>query len=162
MRRDPEGLAFGTALVPTEGSVCASCHSPYNAPVSIAFRRFNEFGERFTFEEIDRLNDQMRHGYSPDFLKKLLNESQSCWSHDKVSPARRYNGQPGLATLIAESGTLGKALGTQIPQMLSNIEPDANTIASIERSFNERGETLTAALRGYFLSDTFQCAEKAQ
>ena len=129
--------------------------------MSVAFRRFNQYGERYTFEEIDRLDNDERHRFGPEYLKKLLNENESCWSFDKVSPPRQYVGQPGLSRLIAESNTLGKALGNQIPQMLGNIEPDANMIASVEKSYYDGGETLLSAMRGFFLSDSFQCAEKA-
>lgn len=162
MRKDPNGLVFGTASVPAVGPVCASCHSRYNGPISIAFRHFDSDGSSISFESIDALPAAMRNGASAPQLKVLLNESQSCWSFDGVAPPRSFAGVPGLGRLIAESGTLGRALGVQIPQNLSNIEPDANLSSSIEKSYIDNGKTLSAALKGFFLSDSYQCAEKGE
>ncbi len=159
LRKDPDGLAFGSAQVQLQGSTCASCHSPYNGPMSIAFRRFKEDGTTFKFEDIDSIGNGERNGASVELLKKLVNESNSCWSFDKLTPPRKFNGQPGLGRLIAESGTLGKALGVQVPQMLGNVQPDPSMIAYIERTYNAKGETLLAAMEGFFLSESFQCAE---
>lgn len=161
-RKDPNGLVFGTAAIPAVGPVCASCHSRYNGPISVAFRRFDSDGSSITFERIDALTQAERNGATQAQLKQLLNESNSCWSFDGIAPPRSMSGVPGLGRLIAESGTLGRALGVQIPQNLANIEPDANISSTIEKSFNENGKTLPAALKGFFLSDSYQCAEKGE
>lgn len=131
LRLDPDGLAFGSAQVPLQGATCASCHSPHNGPLSIAFRRFKADGTTFKIEDLNELRGDERNGASVDLLKRLLNEPQSCWSFDKVTPPRKFSGVPGLGRLIAESDTLGKALGIQVPQMLGNTEPDPSMTAHI-------------------------------
>ena len=159
MRQTPDGLSFGTARIPIEGSVCASCHSPYNGPMSVAFRRFKEDGSRYTLEDIERINRNQLNGASVDLLQNLLNETQSCWSADGKTPPRKFNGLPGLARLIVESDTLGKALGIQVPQLLGNREPVPNISSSVEYYYEESGQMLTGAFKGYLMSDTFQCSD---
>jgi hypothetical protein len=159
MRVNPTGLVYGTASIPIQGAVCASCHSRYNGPISVAFRRFDTKGRTWSVDDIERLNDTMREGASPELLKNLVNESRSCWSVDGISPAQEFNGLPGFARILADSKTLGGALGVQIPKHLDNREPTANASASIQKSYYANGETLQAAIKGYLLSDTFGCSE---
>jgi len=156
------GLIYGTASVPAAGSVCASCHSRYNGPLSVAFRRFKPDGSTFSIEDINQVNNAAALGTSNAQLRVLLNETESCWSFDGIAPARRFSGVPGLGELIADAGTLGTALGVQIPQMLGNVEPDPNMSSTIRKYFQDGGETLSAALEGYLLSDSFQCAIKEE
>jgi hypothetical protein len=161
-----EGLIYGTASVPAAGAVCASCHSRFNGPLSVAFRRFQADGSTYTFEAIDQLNDGTvvtPLGTTKDELKFLLNETDSCWSFDGgITPPRNFAGVPGLGRLIAESGELGQALGIQIPQMMGNIEGDPNMSSTINKFYQDEGETLRSAIKGYLLSDSFQCAIKEE
>lgn len=154
------GLVFGSAAIPLQGSLCASCHSPYLAPLSVGFRLFDRDGSTLSLEALGRLDGDETLGVSRDQLKLILGEQQSCWSNDGVSPPERFEGQPGIGRLVAASPTLGRALGIQIPQNLANMRaPTDEMMLSVERHFNEGGETLDAALKGFFLSETYRCAE---
>jgi hypothetical protein len=161
------GGAYGTASVPAVGADCASCHSRYNGPLSVAFRNFNEFGQTWRLEDFDDQNlfsnaRITELGTTRAELKVLLNETQSCWSKDGVAPPRTFDGVPGLGRLIAESGLLGQALGVQLPEAMGNQVSDPNMSSTIKSSFNKNGQTLTSAIRGYLLSDSFQCQVKEE
>ena len=160
MRVDPDGQQYGTAIVPLQGPTCASCHSTHNGPMSVAFRRFDAKGQSYTFEAIDRVNGGNLNGNNRDFLKELINENESCWSYDSVTPPRSYSGVPGLGRLIAESGTLGHALGLQIPRHLGNVPPDDNMKATIAKTYYDTDQTLDSAIRGFLMSDSFGCAQQ--
>lgn len=165
MRKDEGGLIYGSAAVPMAGPVCASCHARYNGPLAVAFRHFAPDGRTYSIEDIQKLNDNdvRKLGTSKGELISLLNETKSCWSADGISPPRDFAGVPGFGRLIAESGTLGKALGVQVPALLGNESaPDANMTSSIAVTFAKEGETLKAAFKGYLMSDSFQCAVKGE
>ncbi len=152
-----EGLIFGTAAVPTAGSTCSGCHSPYLAPLSIAFRRFGTRGELLKLTDIEALPAQERQGVSVEHLKAILAEPNSCWSNGPGKPPEQFLGLAGLGSLIAKAPTLGQALGTQVPQMMANITPDEGMVKSIEQSYLTNGETLQSAFRGFFLSESYGC-----
>lgn len=158
------GTVYGTAAVPTVDGSCASCHSKQLAPLEIAFRRFDERGRDYTFDRVEGTQESFFRdiGSSRGQAKYLLNELTSCWSSDGVRRPEVFTGVPGLGRLIADSGTLGKALGVQIPQNLGNITPDANMKATIQKHFEDGEETLKDAVKGFFLSKSFQCAFKAE
>ncbi len=158
MRQDVNGQTFGTGAISLQGPTCASCHSTHNGPLSVAFRHFDEKGGTYTYESIAAIND--KNGSNTDFLTALVNEDESCWSYDSASPPRSFRGVPGLARLITESDTLGHALGVQIPRHLANIPADANMRASIAKAYYEGDGTLTSAVRGFLLSDSYSCAQK--
>jgi len=167
VRRNATGGAYGTASVPSVGPICASCHSRYNGPLSVAFRNFNEFGETYRLEDFDNQTlfpDALLTtlGTSRAELKVLVNETNSCWSKDGVAPARTFDGVAGYGRLITESGLLGQALGVQIPEAMGNQVSDPNMSSTIRKYFNENGETLSAALKGYLISDSFQCQVKEE
>ncbi len=154
------GLIYGTASVPLAGSSCSGCHSKYNGPLSIAFRRFNETGMLLDLPAIDRLNNEQRNGSSNDLLKRLLVEQSSCWSPDPEAPPQPFVGLVGLSDITSRSPTFGPALGIQIPDLLSNSSPDTNSSASIAKAYYENGQTLKAAFKGYFLSESYRCETK--
>ena len=161
IRQDPGGLSYGTAMVPMEGATCASCHSPHNGPLSVAFRHFREDGSTFTIRNLEELNNEERHGQPPELLTEILNESESCWAPTPGIPPRPFAGQPGLSRLIVQSGTLATALSVQIAASLGNLESTIEMSQSIRQSYETGGQTLQSAIRGYFLSQTFQCAQVA-
>jgi|GEM_PF-2909543 len=154
------GLIFGTAAVPLSGSACSGCHSRYNAPLSIAFRRFEVDGTLLDFASIDALGGDKREGFSKELLKSLLAEQNSCWSPDPDAPPQPFVGLVGLADITARSKTFGEALGVQVPKELSNVTADANMSASIAKTYYEEGQTLKAAFKGFFLSDSYRCEVK--
>ena len=92
MRVNKEGLIFGTAAVPLAGATCAECHSPYNGPLSIAFRRFGEKGELLNLEDVDRPNDTQRGGFSTSYLKAILAEQHSCWRPEGTGAPTIFEG----------------------------------------------------------------------
>ena len=159
VRRSQGGQMFGSAGVPGEGAACSLCHSPDHSGIAPAFALFDTGGEAMGLDDVDRIGFTESQGVNRDYLKSILKNDWSCWSPDKNSPPQRYKGQPGLGRVIAETANLGRALGVQIPQMLGNINPNANMVTYIERSYYRGGETLDAALEGYFLSDSYLCAE---
>jgi hypothetical protein len=154
------GLVFGTASVPLSGSACSGCHSKYNAPLSIAFRRFDPNGVLLDFPAIDRLNNEDTGGFSKELLKEILTEQNSCWAVDPDAPPQPFVGLVGLAEIAARNPSFGQALGVQIPELLSNTAPDANMTASISKSYLEGGQTLKAAFKGLFLSESYRCEVK--
>lgn len=163
-RVDRNGLVYGTASVPAVGATCASCHSKYNAPLSIAFRHFDEFGRTYTFDGLDRIrNDLNAINTSVEMAKVLLNESQSCWSVDGISPPRKFNGIPGLARLIGDNpDMLGDALGVQLAQNLGNENPNPNISSTVKKYYMEGDQMLQSAIAGYLISESFQCAVPAK
>lgn len=160
MRKTKDGLIFGTAAIPLAGSVCSSCHSRFLAPLSVAFRRFGTKGEVLGLEDVDRIPDTETGGIPREHLKAILAEQHSCWAPEDGGVPQAFVGLPGFAKLAAGAPTLGHALAIQVPQHLANVTPDENMLQSIEASYNARGETLLAAFRGFFLSDSYQCARK--
>jgi hypothetical protein len=160
MRKSKDGLIFGTASVPLAGQACSGCHSNYNGPLSVAFRRFGTKGEILNLEDIPRIRGDEKAGISDNYLKAILAEQHSCWSAEDGAPPIPFVGLAGLADVVAESSTLGYALGIQIPTLLANVTPDPNMTGSIESSYKSGGETLSSAFRGFFLSESYKCAEK--
>ena len=154
------GTIFGTAAVALSGSTCSGCHSKYNGPLSIAFRRFGPNGELLDFNSIDALKDNDLQGASKAFLKDILAEQNSCWNPDLSHPPKVFQGLTGLAQVISESNKFGEALGIQIPTALGNIKADENMSASIAKKYFEGGQTLKAAFSGFFLSDSYKCEVK--
>jgi hypothetical protein len=159
MRADAAGKIFGTASVPLSGSTCAGCHSPYNGPLSIPFRRFGEKGETLDFNSLDKLPGDKTQGVDRDFLKTILAEQNSCWSPDGNEPIP-FEGLVGLGNILENSPTFGQALGIQIPQLLANIPPDENTTTSIANRYYKGGQTLLSAFEGFFTSDSYKCEVK--
>jgi hypothetical protein len=157
MRVAKGGLVFGTAAIPLKGPACASCHSPNMGPLSVAFRRFGPMGELLKLEDADKFAGVDTNATRTSDLKAILAEDGSCWSPDGKSPPSAFHGLAGLGKVISESRTLGRALGVQIPQHLSNTAATDAMIDAIEKSYWARGETLQAALRGYFLSEPYLC-----
>jgi hypothetical protein len=62
--------------------------------------------------------------------------------------------------LLGGSTKLAAALAVQIQQNLVNKLPDDVTSAAIKASYTANGQSLQAALRGFFLSAPYQCAHK--
>lgn len=160
VRASKGGTIFGTAAIPQVGATCAGCHSPNMGPLSIAFRKFGSQGELITRSTVSRYLDDEDNVTPTSEMIAIFNEDNSCWSPDGKSLPVPFNGLSGLGKVIADSNTLGKALGQQIPQHLSNIASDDNMAASIESSFNGRRKTLKDAMRGYFLSSSYRCKTK--
>lgn len=164
MRVMADGLIYGTAAIPANGGSCASCHVPHNGPLSVAFRRFDQNGRSFSFDDIDRTSENTfrQLGMTRGSAKYLLNELDSCWAPNGEAVPKKFRGVPGLGRIIAESGTLGTALSIQVPQNLGNVNPDANMKATIRKTFEEGEGTLKEAIKGFFMSDSYQCALKAK
>lgn len=162
-RVSTSGLIFGTAAVPKAGAVCAGCHSKYLAPMEPAFLRFGMNGETLNLDDVDNLQNNMLEGIPKETLKDILAMGgNSCWApDDPLGTPEYYTGLPGLARLIAGSKKLGQALAVQIQQNLVNRTPDDAATESIIDSYENGGKTLQSALRGYFLSDPYQCAKRA-
>jgi hypothetical protein len=162
MRIDQGGLVYGSAAIPLQGANCSTCHSTHLGPVSVAFRRFGPKGELLDFAAIDRLNPSETQGHAQDYLKVILREQDTCWSPDPELPPLRLSGIPGLGRVIARSPNLWRALGRQIPPNLANVEADGNMITTIGKHYLEGGETLLAAIKGFLVSDSYQCEERTQ
>jgi hypothetical protein len=156
------GLVFGTAAVPKVGPVCAGCHVKYLAPMEPAFLRFGLNGELLNLSDVDNFDNDVLEGIDRGTLKDILEHGgKSCWApDDPTNPPQNYTGLPGLARLIAGSPKLGQALAVQIQQNLVNRAPEQFTTDAIVKSYQAGGETLQAALRGFFLSEPYQCAAK--
>ena len=156
------GQAFGTAAVPKVGPVCAGCHSKYLAPMEPAFLRFGLKGELLNIVDIDNFPNNMINGIDRDVLKDIMQYgNKSCWDpDDEGAPPQVYTGQPGLARLIGNSPSLGRALAVQIQQNLVNKAIDDTVTKAIMASYEANGKTLQSALRGFFLSPPYQCAVK--
>lgn len=154
------GLIFGTAAVPKAGSVCAGCHSKYLAPMEPAFLRFGLQGEVLNLADVDNFDQDVLEGIDRQTLKDILEHgNKSCWSpDDPTHPPQNYTGLPGLARLIAGSPKLATALAVQIQQNLVNRSPEQTATDAIVKSYQAGGETLQAALKGFFLSEPYQCA----
>src|SRR5690606_25475981 len=77
MRVAQSGLVYGTGSVPAVGPTCASCHSRYNGPLSVAFRRFKADGSSWTFRDVDEIDNNLvtTLGTTKDQIKYLLNET---------------------------------------------------------------------------------------
>jgi hypothetical protein len=159
MRADAAGKIFGTASVPLSGATCSGCHSPYNGPLSIPFRRFGEKGELLDLASMDRLQNDKTQGVDRDLLKTILAEQNSCWSPDGSEPIP-FEGLAGLGNVLENSPTFGQALGVQIPQLLANVAPDENMTASIAVSYYKGGQTLSSAFQGFFTSESYKCEVK--
>ena len=156
VRKTASGLVFGTAAIPLEGSVCASCHATHMGPLSVAFRRFGPRGETLKPEFLDSVSITDA-GAPVTELKALLAEDSSCWSANEDAPPTAFKGLAGLGAAIAANADLGTALGRQLPQHLANVQADEKTVVWVKKSFDERGETLQAALRGFLLSPRYTC-----
>lgn len=156
------GLIFGQAAIPKAGAICASCHSTYLAPLESAFLRFDMDGRIMNLSDVDKLNNNMLEGVSKAELKRILETgNSSCWSpDDPAAPPQNFTGLPGFGRLTAGSDGLGRALAIQIQQNLANTEPDDAISEAIVESYEAGGKTLAAAIKGYFLSDGYQCADQ--
>ncbi len=159
-RISSSGLIFGTAAVPKAGTVCASCHSSYLAPLEAAFLRFDLDGKIMNVSDVDKLNNNLLEGISKDELKRILvHGNDSCWSPDDPdAPPSNFTGLPGFGRLSAGSVGLGRALAIQIQQNLANRDASDEITQSITESYEAGGKTLGAALKGFFLSKEYQCA----
>ncbi|MCX6108494.1 MAG: hypothetical protein NTZ90_02685 [Proteobacteria bacterium] len=156
------GAIFGTAAVPKIGPVCASCHTPYLAPLEPAYLRFGMKGELLQLADVDKFPNAMIQGVDRNTLRDIMQYgNKSCWSPEgQAQPAQEYTGLPGLGRLIGGSDKLANALAVQIQQNLVNKAPDSATSDAIMASYSANGESLQAALRGFFLSAPYQCAHK--
>src|SRR5262249_53782661 len=104
--------------------------------------------------DIDALNNNVVNG-TKDQIKDIMRYSAtSCFRANGSSAAPRvYTGLPGLARIISESPLLGRALAIQIQQNLMNRSPEESATLATIQFYEANGQTLKAALRGYFLSD---------
>jgi len=161
-RVSASGAVFGTAAVPMLGPVCASCHTPYLAPMEPAFMRFGMKGELLQLADVDKLSNTVTQGIAKETLRDIMQYgNKSCWSAEgPEQPPQEYTGLPGLGRLLGGSTRLATALAVQIQQNLVNKLPDSTTSAAIEASYTANGQSLQAALRGFFLSAPYQCARK--
>ena len=161
-RVSASGAVFGTAAVPMLGPVCASCHSPYLAPMEPGFMRFGMKGELLQLADVDKLSDTVTQGIAKETLRDIMQYgNKSCWSPEGTEqPPQEYTGLPGLGRLLGGSTKLAAALAVQIQQNLVNKLPDDVTSAAIKASYTANGQSLQAALRGFFLSAPYQCAHK--
>ena len=163
-RISPDGLVYGAAAVPKAGATCAGCHSMYHAPMWSGFLRFGPDGEVLDLTDIDKLNNTDLNGSSRDLLKDILvNGGKSCWRGNGAdSPPEVYTGMPGLARIIADSPNLGHALAILVQKNLMNHAPNATATDEVVKYYDENGKSLKAAMRGYFSSDVYECAQHAE
>ncbi len=156
VRKSAQGLVFGTAAIPLAGPVCATCHSPHMGPLSVAFRKFGPKGETLKPEAIDNLSED-NAGASNKELKALLAEDGSCWAARDGVPPAPFKGLSGLGEVMAANADFGTALGRQLPQHLANVQADEVTVQAIKKAFDEGGQTLAAALKGFLTSSRYTC-----
>ncbi len=159
-RVNADGIAYGTAAVPLQGPNCASCHARLHGPLSVAFRAFGPQGEILNAATLEALTAEERDATPVAHLQAILAERHSCWSVDDTRLPERFLGQAGFARLSATAPTYAEALGVQVPRHLGGVPADANMKTSIAASFTVGGESLSAAFRGFLLSESYRCASK--